>query len=284
MEAESVEALEIRLLLEAIQARYGYDLREYAPDSMRRRVQACLAKSGLPHIGELQHRVLEQPAFFARVLNDLTVRVSDLFRNPELYRVFRTRVVPILRSYPLLRIWLAGCATGEEAYSCAIMLSEENLYERTQIYATDLSPQAIEQAKQGVYRAERLPNFKANYALSGGTEDFGRYCTVAYDRLAMADQLRRNLLFFQHDLVVDQVFGEMHVIFCRNVLIYFGAELRERVIRKFEQSLCASGFLCLGDSEQLTRAQRGRGFAEFAAAERLYRWHAPVARSCDERS
>ncbi|HKP61271.1 MAG TPA: protein-glutamate O-methyltransferase CheR [Polyangiales bacterium] len=268
MQAEEVE---IRALLESIHARYGYDLRDYAPDSMRRRVLACLSKSGLPHLGELQHQLLHRPELFSQVLDDLTVRVSDMFRNPELYRLFRERVVPILRSYPLLRIWLAGCASGEEAYSCAILLSEEQLYDRAQIYATDLSSHALEQAKLGVYRADRLRGFRENYQRAGGRSQFERYCTLAYEHLAMAESLRRNIVFFQHDLTHDQVFGEMHVIFCRNVMIYFGQPLRERVLEKFEQSLCSGGFLCLGDSEQLARATRARSFAEFALPERVYR-------------
>jgi chemotaxis protein methyltransferase CheR len=268
---EEIEAIEVRLLLEAIHARYGYDLREYAEQSMRRRVLAVLARTGLSHLGELQHKVLNDPEFFAEVLEDLTVRVSDMFRDPRFYRTFRERVIPILRTYPLLKIWHAGCATGEEAYASAIMLSEEGLYERTQIYATDISAQALHSAKQGVYDADRILTFEDNYARAGGTFSFSRYCTSAYDHLVMAESLRRNILFFQHNLVSDHVFGEMNAIFCRNVFIYFGPDLRERVIDKFKQSLVAGGFLCLGSSEHLARIGSRDGFAEFARGDRIYR-------------
>lgn len=267
---ETVEDIEVRLLLEAIHARYGYDLRGYAFDSLRRRIHGSLAKSGLPHLGSFQHAVLSDPEFFARVLDDLTVQVSDMFRNPPVYREFRQRIVPILRSYPLLRIWHAGCASGEEAYATAIVLAEEGLYERTQIYATDLSGQAVAGAAQGVFPIERLPGFAANYQEAGGTSSFMRYCTQAYDHLAMSESLRRNILFFQHNLVSDAVFGEMHMVFCRNVFIYFGPGLRERVVDKFGDSLCPGGFLCLGDSEHLSGHMRRR-FADFSPTLRIFR-------------
>lgn len=270
-DAGALHALEVRLLLEAIHARYGYDLRDYSPPHMKRRLGAALARYGLPHLGELQHRILHDPSFFAAVLDELTVQVSDLFRDPPFYRAFRERVIPVLRTYPLLRIWHAGCATGEEAYATAILLTEEGLYDRAQIYATDLSVQALAQAKQGVFAADRAQAFAFNHARSGAKTDFAHYCTIAYDQLAISETLRRNILFFQHNLVSDQAFGEMHVIFCRNVFLYFGPELRARVIHKFAQSLCAGGFLCLGNSEQLSRAEHGREFVEFASAERVYR-------------
>ncbi len=179
------EAIEIRLLLEAIHAEYGYDLRDYAKTTMRRRVLAALAKSGLSHLGELQHQILGDPRLFAEVLDSLTVQVSEMFRDPSFYRAFRERVVPILRTYPLIRIWHAGCASGEEAYSSAILLSEEGLYERSHVYATDLSRQALDQAKQGIYAAEHLGSFAENHRQSGGASEFTSYFTVAYERLAI---------------------------------------------------------------------------------------------------
>jgi chemotaxis protein methyltransferase CheR len=270
-----VEAIEIRGLLDAIYARYGYDLRDYTATSMRRRVQAVLARTGIAHLGELTHRVLIDPDFFVAVLNDLTVRVSDMFRDPAFYRVFRARVVPILRTYPLLRIWHAGCASGEEAYASAIVLSEEGLYDRAQIYATDLSLRAVEDAKNGFYAAERVATFSENYARSGGGRSFADYYTEAYDGIAMTEALRRNILFFQHNLVSDQAFGVMHVVFCRNVFIYFDPELRERVMAKFASSLCAGGFLCLGSAEQVPRGGGPAVFDDFATDERIYRYAPP---------
>jgi chemotaxis protein methyltransferase CheR len=274
------EAIEIRLLLEAIRARYGYDLRDYAPASMRRRVLTALARSGLENLGQLQHQILDDPQLFGSVLEDLTVRVSDMFRDPDFYRAFRDEITPVLRTYPRLNIWHSGCATGEEAYSTAILLTEAGLYDRAQIYATDLSPRALEQAKEGVYSAEHLAAYTTNYEKTGGTSRLSSYYTAAYDRIAIREALRRNILFFQHDLVADHVFAEMNVIFCRNVLIYFGQELRQRVLHKFTQSLCPGGFLCLGSSEQLSRSGAdtdAQMFVPFGARakDRIYRRHLP---------
>jgi chemotaxis protein methyltransferase CheR len=268
-----IEAIEIRLLLEAVYAKYGYDLREYASVSMRRRVLAALAKSGLAHLGELQHRILRDPEFFASVLEDLTVRVSEMFRDPTFYRAFRSSVVPLLRTYPQLKIWHSGCATGEEVYSSAILLMEEGLYDRAQIYATDLSSHALEQAKEGVYSVDQLATFTGNYEAFGGRSTLADYYTAAYDRIAMRESVRSNVLFFHHNLVSDHPFGEMHVIFCRNVLIYFDAGLRSRVLAKFADSLCPGGFLCLGMSEGLSQSDRG-AFVDFSRAERIYRHEA----------
>jgi chemotaxis protein methyltransferase CheR len=269
--ADGTEALEIRLLLEAIHARYGYDLRDYAHPSMRRRVMGALATSGCGHLGELQHRVLTDAAFFSRVLEALTVRVSELFRDPEFCLAFRAQVVPILRTYPLFKIWHAGCANGEEIYTVAIILQEEGLYDRAQIYATDLSHEALDHARQGIYPAAHLALFTDNYRRAGGRASLATYYTEAYDRLAMRESLRRNVIFFQHDLVSDHIFGEMNVILCRNVLIYFGPALKKRVLDKLEQSLCPRGFLCLGTSEHLPLPPEHRAFLDFADHGRIYR-------------
>jgi len=269
--AADVTDLEIRLVLEAIHAQYGYDLRGYSAPFMRRRVLAVLAKSRLEHLGALQHRLLTDPAFFAAALSDLTVRTSEMFRDPAVFKVLREQVVPHLRTYPLLKIWHAGCGAGEEVYAMAILLTEEGLYERTQIYATDLNPHALELAKQGVYAGRAIDAARANHARSGGTSAFDAHATLAFDNMALRASLRRNILFFQHDLVSDQVFGEMHVVFCRNVLIYFGAELRRAVLTKLAASLCPGGFLCLGKSERLDVAEPVAPFVPFAPHARIYR-------------
>jgi chemotaxis protein methyltransferase CheR len=266
--SEDAFAIEVELLLEAMRARYGYDLRGYARSSLHRRVRAALVKSGLAHLGELQHELLSDHEVFAQVLDDLTVRASDMFRDPPFFRAFREKVVPVLRTYPQVRIWHSGCASGEEVFGAAIVLLEEGLLDRTQIYATDLSVQALEVAKQGVYRAENLESYARNYAAAGGTASLDRYYTYAYDRIAMAEVLRARTVFFQHDLVTDHVFGEMHVIFCRNVLLYFGPELRAQVVGKLSQSLCPGGFLCLGSSERLAE---GSGFTDLDHDQRIYR-------------
>jgi chemotaxis protein methyltransferase CheR len=266
----SAEELEIRLLLQAIQARYGYHFVDYAENSMRRRVRAALMRSGLPHLGELQHKILTDPGFFASILDDLTVRVSEVFRDPPFFQAFRERVIPILRTYPLLKIWHAGCASGEEVYATAILLAEENLYDRSQIYATDMSPKALELAREGVYPEERALEFERNYLASGGKRQLNDYFSRAYGRVVVREGLRRNVVFFQHDLASDQALGQMHVVFCRNVLIYFGTELRERAICTFADCLEHSGFLCLGMNEGLSVVAKAK-FAEFAECERIYR-------------
>lgn len=266
-----IETIEVRLFLEALHARYGYDLRDYAGPSMRRRVLAALANSGLAHLGELQHKVLTDPAFFATTLEMLTIRVSELFRDPEFFKSLRTHVVPILRTYPLIRIWHAGCANGEEVYGMAILLAEEGLYERAQIYATDLSYDALTRAKQGIYPAEQVPTFNANYVAADGKAELSTYYTAAYDHIAMKESLRRNVVFFEHNLVSDHVFGEMHLILCRNVLIYFGPELRGRVTRKLDESLTPRGFICLGTSERLMPSATEHRYTDMVPEQHIYR-------------
>jgi len=271
---DSVEDLEIRLLLEAIFGKYGYRFQDYAEASMRRRVRAALARSGLPHFGELQHKLLCDPEFFASLLDDLTVRVSDVFRDPPFFRAFREKVVPLLRTYPLLKIWHAGCASGEEVYTTAILLAEENLYDRVQIYATDMSSTALEMARAGVYGDERADGFERNYRESGGKSSLESYFSRAYGRMTVREQLRRNIVFFQHDLASDHALGDMHVVFCRNVLIYFGSTLREQAFATFADCLGRGGFLCLGSNEGLSPVA-SKAFAEYAASERIYRRRTP---------
>jgi chemotaxis protein methyltransferase CheR len=267
---QELEALEIGLLLQAIRVKYGYQFADYAQSSMRRRVRAVLTRSGLSHFGELQHRILLDPSFFASILDDLTVRVSEVFRDPPFYRAFRERVVPLLRTYPLLKIWHAGCASGEEVYTTAILLTEENLYDRAQIYATDMSPKALEAARAGVYTEERALEFERNYLESGGKARLSDHFSSAYGRIVVREALRRNVVFFQHDLATDHALGAMHVVFCRNVLIYFGSPLRERVLSTFSDCLERSGFLCLGMNEGLSQTAK-EDFMDFAAPERIFR-------------
>jgi chemotaxis protein methyltransferase CheR len=269
MTIDAAEEIETRLLLEAIFARYGYDLREYEPLSMGRRVKAALSRSGLRHRSELTHQLLNQPELFASVLDDLMVQVTEMFRDPSAYLSFRECVVPILRTYPEIRVWHAGCASGEEVYATAILLSEEGLYERTQIYATDLNEAAVERAREGVYSEPQAALFAKNYRAAGGKSDFSDYCSSGYGRMIMREHLRRNLVFFQHSLVSDYALGEMNVIFCRNVLIYFNTALRQRVFRIFQQGLCPGGFLCLGQSESVP--QGDAGFREFERSAHIYR-------------
>jgi chemotaxis protein methyltransferase CheR len=258
------------LVLEAIERRYGYDLRGYMPDSMERRLRAALARSGLTHFGDLQHRLLHDPAWFPSLLDQLTVQVSEMFRDPPFFRAFRERVAPVLRTYPTLKIWHAGCSAGEEVYGTAIVLEEEDLYERAQIYATDLSAKALVLAKEGVYAQKDADAFAESYVRAGGTRRFSDYYSAAYERVAMRESLKRNMVFFQHNLLEDYAIGEMNVIFCRNVLFYFEKDLRQRVLGMLAQGLRHGGFLCLGASESLPSLASG-GFTEFAPQERIFR-------------
>ena len=267
--SDETESIEVALVLEAILRRYGYDLREYVPDTMTRRLRSALVRSGAAHLGELQHRLLHDSAWFPELLHQLTVQVSDMFRDPQFYSVFRSRVAPVLRTYPQLKLWLAGCSSGEEVYATAILLSEEDLYERSQIYATDLSARALDAAREGVYDERQARRFAENYRLAGGTRRFGDYCSSAYGRIAMHEELKRNLVFFEHNLASDYAIGEMNVIFCRNVLFYFNDNLRLRVLDMLGQALCYGGFLCLGATEAAPHVP-GRAFSPFAPDERIF--------------
>jgi chemotaxis protein methyltransferase CheR len=270
MKLDETEALEVELVLEAVRLKYGYDLSQYAPSSMQRRVLAAMLKCGAAHLGDLQHRLLSDRELFGSFLNTITAQVSEMFRDPSFYRAFRRHVVPLLRTYPQLKIWHAGCAAGEEVYATAILLREEKLYERTQIYATDMSSSILERAREGVYSREQAELFAKNYRESGGTGRFEDYYSEGYGRIAVSDALKKHVVFFHHDLATDYGLGEMHVIFCRNVLIYFGTNLRARVLTTFCQNLVRGGFLCLGSSESLFGAQ-AEPFADFVAPERIYR-------------
>jgi chemotaxis protein methyltransferase CheR len=272
MSPGEIEEIELKLLVTAMNERYGYDLRNYAPSFLRRRLEGARAKSRSTTYAEMQHRVLYDHAFFLEVLEALSIGVTEMFRDPPFFEAFRARVVPMLRTYPLPKILHAGCATGEEVYATAIILKEEDVYERCQIHATDVSGRALEHAKQGVYPATRVSEIAEAYERSGGKGALSDHYTEAYGGIAFRDSLRRNVLFFEHNLVSDHVFGEMHVIFCRNVLIYFDKELKHRVVRKFAASLRSGGVLCLGSSERLSAQELALGFRELVPERRIYRY------------
>jgi chemotaxis protein methyltransferase CheR len=270
MESAELGELEVSLVLEAIFRRYGYDFRGYARDVMGRRLSIAQRKLGVSSLGELQHGLLVDEGVFQVVLSQLTVRVSEFFRDPEFWIALRHKVVPILRTYPTLKLWLAGCASGEEAYSMAIVLEEEGLADRSIIYATDLSSEGLAEAKEGVYAQSRLATFSSNYRSAGGKRQFEDYCTVAYDRLAMDSSLRRNVVFFEHNLISDYSPGQMNVVFCRNVLIYFDASARRQTLELLRGCLSPCGYLCLGMSEALAPGLRG-DFDVIAKHERIFR-------------
>jgi chemotaxis protein methyltransferase CheR len=264
------EEHERRALLEAIYERFHYDFRQYSVASVRRRLVQASRALGTDSLPALRDRVIEDPAAFATLLSYLTVQVSDLFRDPPFYLAFRQRVVPILRTYPSLKIWIAGCSTGEEVYSFAILLREEGLLDRTILYATDISPEALRAAEAGIYPLERMRAFTQNHQASGAPCSLATYYTANYGSALFDRSLRKNVVFADHSLATDAVFAETQVVSCRNVLIYFERELQERAISLFRDSLCARGFLGLGSKESLRFSTQETSFEPFAREERWY--------------
>ncbi len=246
-----IEEIEIDLLLEAMQRAYGYDFRSYARASIERRVRQFLSGSGCRTVSEMIDRVLHDKDFFSRMAQYFSIPVTEIFRDPFIYRVIRTEVVPMLRTWPHLKIWHTGCATGEEVYSLAIVLKEEGIYDRSTIYATDFNDSVLERAREGIYEIEKMQEATRNYQQAGGRASFSQYYHARYDAAAMDDSLKERITFANHNLVNDRVFGEMHLVFCRNVLIYFNHELQNRALQLFTESLVHGGFLCLGTKEDL---------------------------------
>jgi chemotaxis protein methyltransferase CheR len=270
-EQVQVEDIEIRLLLEAIYQLYGYDFRSYSPASMRRRIMHRLTMSGFSTVLEMTDRVLRDRQFFVTLLNDLTVNVTEMFRDPEFYKAFREEVVPVLKTFPFIKIWHAGCSTGEEIYSMVILLEEEGLYERAMLYATDIDKNVLAAAKKGIYPIHAFKQYTDNYRRAGGRQSLSDYATARYDSVIMEQRLKRNIVFADHDLATDQVFGEMHVILCRNVLIYFDRPLQQRVFKLFGESLDMGGFLCLGTKESLRFSGNEESFDVVNRSLRIFR-------------
>jgi chemotaxis protein methyltransferase CheR len=265
------EEIELELLLEAIHRRYGFDFRDYAAASLRRRLSRRMAGEGLESLSELQGRLLRDPACMERLLLDLSINVTAMFRDPSFYRAFRAQVVPFLHTYPFTRIWCAGCSTGEEVYSLAILLHEEGLYERARIYATDINEYSLEAARSGVFPLARMRDYTENYIRGGGTHDFSAYYVAAYDAARFSPHLAENVVFAQHNLATDRSFNEFHVILCRNVLIYFDTPLQNRVSELFDSSLCHLGVIGLGRKESLAFTPVADRFTALDLDERIYR-------------
>lgn len=263
--------IEQQLLIEAIYLRYHYDFRSYAQASLRRRLNAALTHFQCKTISQLQDRVLHEPEVFAGMLEYLTVQVSDMFRDPGYFRALRERVLPHLRTYPSLKIWVAGCSTGEEVYSLAVLLQEAGLLERTLIYATDINPKALQAASAGVFDVERVPVFSQNYAASGPATSLSDYYTAAYGRVVFHKSLREHMVFSDHSLATDSVFSEVHLVSCRNVLIYFERNLQDRALGLFRDALCHRGFLGLGSKESLRFSSHTGDFDDFVPEHRIYR-------------
>jgi chemotaxis protein methyltransferase CheR len=264
------EELEIRLLLDAIFHQYHYDFRGYSMASVKRRLKQAKEHFECRSISELQHRVLHEPAVLPELLSYLTIQVSDLFRDPAYFLALRESVIPHLRTYPSLKVWIAGCSAGEELYSLVILFREEGLEDRTMFYGTDINPRALERAEAGVYDMESIPRFTENHRKAGGKSSLSDYYTAAYGSAVLDKSLRRRAVFSDHSLVTDAVFAEMHLISCRNVLIYFDQDLQNRAIGLFSDSLVRKGFLGLGAKESLRFSKRADDFSEFARDERIY--------------
>ncbi len=263
--------IELRLLIEAIFLQYSYDFRGYSGASLKRRVLLSLKHMQCETISALQEKVLREPHAFMELMQFLTIPVSDMFRDPSYYRALREQVVPVLRTYPSLKIWIAGCSTGEEVYSLAILLREEGLLERSLIYATDINPRSLEQAQRGIFAINHVRKYTENYQQAGGKTSFSNYYTAAYDSVIMDKSLRENVTFADHSLATDSVFSETHLISCRNVLIYFNRPLQDRAFGLFHESLCHRGFLGLGSKESVEFSGYADSFEPFVKPERIFR-------------
>lgn len=269
--APALENLEIELLLQGVSRHYGFDFRGYAPSSMKRRIHHAMETLAVPTVSALQARVLHDEDAFERFLRSLTIHVTAMFRDADFYQAMRTQVIPKLRAYPFVRIWHAGCATGEEVYSMAILLEEEGLYDRTRLYATDLSERVLEHAQRGIYSAELVRKYTDAYHRAGGTRDFSRYYLADGERAIMSSSLKRNIVFSPHNLASDGSFNEFNLILCRNVLIYFGADLRDRVAQLLHDSLVRFGYLALGRKENLELSPVGARFEPLPGGQRIYK-------------
>jgi chemotaxis protein methyltransferase CheR len=268
---ERINEIELKLLLEAIYLKYNHDFRDYSGASVRRRIKQALQALDCPTISALQERVLRSDSVFMQLLQYLTIPVSEMFRDPEYFLALRQQVIPVLRTYPSLKIWIAGCSTGEEVYSMAILLHEEGLLQRSMIYATDINPRSLEKAKQGIFAADRISAYTRNYQLAGGTGTFSDYYTAAYDGALFDKALRAQVTFADHSLATDSVFAETQLISCRNVLIYFNKALQDRALGLFHESLCHRGFIGLGSKESLSFSKYTEHFEAVLKPERIFR-------------
>ncbi|WP_243767457.1 CheR family methyltransferase [Paenibacillus agricola] len=268
---KQTEKIEIDLLLEAIYQQYGYDFRNYARSSLMRRLHFVREKSDLERISDMIPLVLYEASFANQLLLDLSVTVTEMFRDPEFFLELRNKVIPLLRTYPFVKIWHAGCATGEEVYSMAVLLEEEGFYDRVQIYATDINQESLKIAEEGIYPVENIRKFTTNYQKSGGQSTFSDYYHAKYEMGKINESLKRNIVFSQHNLATDHAFGDMHIIICRNVLIYFDKHLQNHVFNLFNSSLITRGFLCIGSKESIEFSDIHTQFEAISSKWRIFR-------------
>ena len=265
-----VQEPNVEPILEAIYRLYHYDFRAYSRSSVRRRLLVACTRLGVKDLSELQTRIETNATLFSRLLQYLTVQVSDLFRDPSFFVVLRQQIVPVLRTYPSLKIWIAGCSTGEELYSFAILLREEGLLERCMLYATDINPESLRRAEAGVYPVDRAPAFSENYRAGGGKGSLSQHYAARYDSIVFDRTLRKNVVFADHSLATDSVFAEVQLVSCRNVLIYFNHQLQDRALGLMTDALCRRGFLGLGARETLQFSAHKQAYQELLTQERWY--------------
>lgn len=271
MDPDAIEEVEIGLLLEGVRQVYGHDFLGYAEASLKRRLRLWLSGSGHATFSQAQAALLRDPALFETLVRGITVNVSEMFRDPAFFLALRQKVLPFLRTYPFIKIWHAGCASGEEAYSMAILLHEAGLAGRYRMYATDLNDAVLRRAREGIYPLRAMQAFTRNYQHSGGMASFADYYTACYDNAMLMPALRENLVFAQHNLVTDGDMGEMHMVLCRNVMIYFKTALKERCLDLFDRSLLPGGFLCLGMKERIDGHTAAARYEAFAPQLSVYR-------------
>jgi chemotaxis protein methyltransferase CheR len=270
-EPVDLEDIEIDLLLEGIYRVHGFDFREYSRASIKRRIVELMRAEGCETVSTYQNKTFRDPAALDRMLLGLSVHATSMFRDPSFYLTFRERVVPLLRTYPTVQIWIAGCSTGEEVYSLAILLEEERLSPRCRIYATDISPAVLRRARDGIFPLAAMREYTANYQQAGGTHEFSDYYTAQYDSVIFSTALKSNVVFSQHNLATDGSFNEFQVILCRNVMIYFNKELQARVHNLLYDSLSMFGVFGLGNKESLKFTPRAGAYQHLNERDRLYR-------------
>lgn len=266
-----LKRIEVDLFVSALKRRYGFDFSQYAPASLTRRVRQLMHVHHCDSISALTARLLHKADFVTQVIEGLSVPVSEMFRDPLMFRALREQVLPLLASYPRINVWQAGCAYGQEVYSLAILLEEAGLYERSHIFATDFNPSALKRAHEGIYPAKDAQLWSRNYIEAGGSQSLSSYYNARYDFIRLHERLRKNITFTNHNLVTDKVFCEAHLVLCRNVLIYFSNPLQDRTLALFRDSLVRGGYLCLGLRESLDFAPAAADFTAVDASQRLYR-------------
>lgn len=266
-----IEKIEMDLLVEAVNRYYGYDFSNYSKAHIKRRLNVFRTKQRYESISEMQHYVLHNPTIFEEFLNNFSINVTEMFRDPSFYLDFRNKVVPILKTYPYIKIWIAGCATGEEVYSFAILLKEEGLLERTTIYATDFNKEAIQKAKKAIYSIDTIKAYTSNYQKAGGTCSFSDYYMADYDSVIIDKSLKTNIVYAEHNLVTDGVFTEANLIVCRNVLIYFNRELQDKVLKLFNESLITGGFLALGTKETIQFSSLNQKYSTISKNNKIFK-------------